>query len=122
MIMMSLLYLFIISFWAFEVFPGSKNYYASKKASKILGQDISVESIYYFDEVAGFQGDGYTLEHWQLANPEKPLNENSLLNYSPNLYGNQWTSNKWKKTPISTNDINLFKSSLLESLIEKKIV
>lgn len=101
---------FIMSFWIFEIVPGSENYFAGKRMERLTGQKANVTETYVYDEFGGFQGDGYTLYYYEF---EKLNNIDTLtLERFPIQEDNKWEIQKWKKSPINSDDIFLLKQHL----------
>lgn len=107
-----ILWNFLMSFWVFEIFPGSENYFASKRIEKLTGQKVAIKNIYLYDEFAGFQGDGYTLYYYDF---EKLKNIDTLsLSKFPIETDKEWKNKKWKKSPMTPDDL-IFLEQYLET-------
>jgi hypothetical protein len=104
---------FIMSFWIFEIVPGSENYFAEKRMEKLTGLKANVTKTYVYDEFGGFQGDGYTLYYYEF---EKLNNIDTLALEKFPIQ----EDNKWKKSPISSDDLFLLKQHLETNTYKNK--
>ena len=102
-VFLAVLWNFLMSFWAFEIFPGSKNYFAERHIERLTGQNVDVKNIYLYDEFAGFQGDGYTLYYYDFENLNH-IDTLSLMRF-PVETDRKWKISKWKKSPMSSDDL-----------------
>ncbi len=100
---------FFMSFYVFEIFPGSKNYFAAKRIEGLTGQNVKVKTTYIYDEFGGFQGDGYTLYFYDF---EKLKSLDSLTLKKHPIQNNSWRVKKWKQSPINSDDLILLENHL----------
>ena len=109
---------FVMSFWVFEIFPGSENYFASKRIERLTGQKVTVKKVYIYDEFGGFQGDGYTLFYYEFEK-SNDINTQSISKF-PIETSKDWKNKKWKKSPMCSDDLIFLEQYLETNASEKK--
>jgi hypothetical protein len=112
-----LIWNFIMSFYTFEIFPGSKNYFAEERIKRITGQNLNVTDTYYYDEFGGFQGDGYTLSFYDLQKGN--VIDTLILKKFP-IENKQWKTSKWRETPMNKEELLFLDNHLETNLYNNK--